>query len=505
MDPAFFLGAICGALLCFVLRAFPRIGRPLIGHDTWADLLVVDELKKGHGYNGVCKYFLIEGDHDYPPLLFYFLSMFPSSWLERYNWVINPILDSLNSVVLFSVTYALGQSTMIALVAAIIYSITPAVLQESLNFNTRIFGLVAFNLAMSSLVLHFHSGQSVYLACVIAFGIVVLLSHKFATQVLFLLLVSYAILLRSYVPLMALSATIIGAIVVSRGFYVKVFLGHIGIMRFWLRHYKEYGLDYTAKLLSKSEEGILNRDGPKDIHERSIRSLWHKTRIVNPLYWLVRICPFNPFGLVPVLILLFVPFQIPGQRVVLYWSVLTLAFFYVATYVRFLGHHVGSRQFLDYNAFPSAFLCGVFLLESLSPLRLLLILVVVVLSLVQNTRAWTRVRLYNRSDDQSLLLNIFAHLRSSNKDGVLCLPASHTFAIPYFSGKKVFYTMSARNYEKLAAFFPVLSVPLDTLIKEYNINFVLVDTTIVPVSVIDQSTFKPIIDENGYVLFEKFS
>jgi hypothetical protein len=128
-----------------------------------------------------------------------------------------------------------------------------------------------------------------------------------------------------------------------------------------------------------------------------------------------------------------------------------------------------------------------------------------VLSLVQNTRAWTRVRLYNRSDDQSLLLNIFAHLRSSNKDGVLCLPASHTFAIPYFSGKKVFYTMSARNYEKLAAFFPVLSVPLDTLIKEYNINFVLVDTTIVPVSVIDQSTFKPIIDENGYVLFEKFS
>ena len=505
MDLTFFVGAVCAALFCFVLRAFPRIGRPLIGHDTWADLLVVDELKKGHGYNGVCKYFLIEGDHDYPPLSFYFLSMFPSGWLKRYNWVINPILDSLNSVVLFCLTYALSSSTQMALVASMIYSLTPAVLQESLSFNTRIFGLVAFNLAMSSLVLYFHSGQSVYLACVIAFGIVVLLSHKFATQVLFLLLVSFAVLFWSYVPLMNLLAIIIGAIVVSRGFYVKVFLGHVGITRFWLKHYKDYGLDYMAKFHSKSEKGKLNRDRPDNFHEMSIRSLWQRTRMVNPLHWLLRISPFNPFGLVPVVILLFVPFQISWQRLVLCWSILTLAFFYVAMYVRFLGHHVGSRQFLDYNAFPSAFLCGFFVLESPSTLRLLVILVVVVLSLVQNARAWTRVRLHSRSDDQSLLLKTFAHLRSSDKDGVLCLPASHTFAIPYFSGKKVFYTMSARNYEKLAAFFPVLSVPLDTLIKEYNISFVLVDTTIVPVSVVDSSTFEPIIEENGYVLFEKLS
>ncbi len=78
------------------------------------------------------------------------------------------------------------------------------------------------------------------------------------------------------------------------------------------------------------------------------------------------------------------------------------------------------------------------------------------------------------------------------------------YAVPYFSGKKVFYTMSARNYEKLGSFFPVLTVPVKTLVEEYNVNFIIVDTTVIPPDRIDLEDFEAVVEENGYILFERF-
>jgi hypothetical protein len=504
LDLAFLAGAATTAFLCFALRALPRIGKPLVGHDTWYVLLVVDELKRGHGYNAVRKHFLIEGDHDYPPLSFYFLSMFPSRWLERYNWAINPILDSMNSILLFGVTYLLSENALMASAAAVIYSLTPSVLEESLNFNTRIFGLIPFNLTLVSLILHNYFGESVFLVSAIFFGAIVLLSHKFATQVLYLLLFFFALLVRSYVPLMILSGVVIGAIAFSGGFYFKILLGHIGITKFWLKHYNEYGLDYLSKHdLARTGEASKKIEEARSGSGSSLRTLWHRTRWMNPLHWLLKISPFNPFAVVPLIMLFFDFPEMPWQRMILWWSILTLIFFYLATYLRFLGHYPGRKQFLEYNAFPSAYLCSIFALASPSLLRVLVLLTVIVLSLIQNARGWLRTRIYNRSDDQSLLQSTFKYLKSSSKDGVLCLPASHSYAVPYFSGKKVFYTVSASSYEKLASFFPVLTVPLKRLIAKYDIHFVLVDTTIVSASRIDLTDFKPVMEENDYLLLER--
>jgi hypothetical protein len=130
-----------------------------------------------------------------------------------------------------------------------------------------------------------------------------------------------------------------------------------------------------------------------------------------------------------------------------------------------------------------------------------IVMVALLVSLIQIRRAWVAVR--RPADDQSLLEGIFDYLKSSPKDGVICLPSSHTYAIPYFTGKKVFYTMSAANYEKLGAFFPVLTVPIETLSRQYGINYVLVDKKSVRVDAIDLSGFKPVMEQNDYLLLEK--
>ena len=501
MEPALFLGFFLIMAACFVLRAAARIHKPLVGHDTWSILLIVDEIRKGHGFNGVCRFYLIEGELDYPPVFFYMLSLFPSSWLRRYNWIINPALDSINAAVTFALAYVLTGNLWLALVAGLVYSFTPVVLEESLNLNMRVFGLIFFNLTMAALVLHYQSGSWIYLVPAVACGILVLLSHKFATQVLYPLLILLAVLNWSYTTLLVLIGIGLGAILFSKGFYVKVLLGHIGITRFWMKHQGQYGSRYMPTSSTDSKKDINNRQQANE-SGFSVRQLWRTTRRVNPFYWLLSLCPFNPFALI-VFLLPFIAIQARWEYVLAAWAAFTLISYYAATYLRFLGHYAGRSQFLEYNALPTAILCAALVWETPAYWKLAVAAVLLLLSLIQNVRSWRRVRMYSRSDDQSLLEDIFDYLRKSKKDGVICLPSSHTFAIPYFTGKKVFYTMCARDYEKIAAFFPVLTVPLKTLSKEYGIHFAMVDTTIVPIKELDLSEFKPVIERNNYVLLER--
>jgi len=490
-------------LVCFSIRVLPRLGRPFVGHDAWAILLVVDELKKGRGYNGVSNYFLIPGDHDYPPLFFYFLSLFPSSLLRRCNWIVNPILDSVNALLLLLVAYCLTGDVALSVIGAGVYSFTPVVLEESLILSTRSFGMILFNATLASLVLYYALGQSVFLLCTVAGGILVLLSHKFATQVLYLLLVSVAVASLSFLPIVLLMAIVAGAVLFSGGFYVKIAQGHLGIIKFWLRHYKEYGTDYLGKVASSGRHEKPRATGVVEgVPDSFLRRLWWKTKKVNPFYWLLSINPFNPFSLVVVLVP-FLGVWSAWRWLLVEWSLFTLVFYYAATYLKFLGHYPGRSQFLDYNAFPTAMLCAMLLSESFSLWKVAIVAVVSVLSLIQIVRSWNRARVHNRSDDQSLLRDIFTYLKNSSKDGVICLPASHTYAIPYFSGKRVFYTMSARKYEKIAAFFPVLTTPLSTLSREYGICFVIVDTMVVPVEELELSGFKRVMERNGYLLLER--
>ncbi len=503
MDIAGLLILFLVGIFCFALRAIPRVGKPFVGHDAWAILLVVDQLKKGEGYNGVSRFFLLGGDHDYPPLFFYLLSLFPSSWLRKYNSLINPFLDAVNASILVSVGYFLTGDIVPGAIAGVIYSFTPVVLEESLIFSTRVFGMILFNSTLLSYVLYQSSGNSLFILLTGVGGILVLVSHKFAAEVLFLLLLSFAFVGGSFLPAAIFLSIFLGALLFSGGFYLKVLRGQLGINMFWLRHHSDYGASYLGKQGSVEKNVQTQRlKGTEDGPALFVKRLWNKTKRANPFYWLLSLNPFNPFALV-VLLVPFVGIENAWEWIFLEWSVLTLIFYYAAAHLRFMGHYAGRYQFLDYNAFATAMLCSIFVWKSFSYLRAIVIAIALLLALIQNIRSWTRVRKGNRSDDQSLLEDIFDYLRKSPKDGVICLPASHTYAVPYFTGKRVFYTMSARNYEKIAAFFPILTVPLASLSEEYGIDFVIIDKILVPVDALDLAGFKPVMERNDFLLLEK--
>jgi hypothetical protein len=62
--------------------------------------------------------------------------------------------------------------------------------------------------------------------------------------------------------------------------------------------------------------------------------------------------------------------------------------------------------------------------------------------------------------------------------------------------------VSGKDFEKLGTFFPILTVPVQTIVREYDINFVIVDTTVISSSDVQLEGFKQVLEENGYVLYE---
>lgn len=283
---------------------------------------------------------------------------------------------------------------------------------------------------------------------------------------------------------------------------MKVLRGQLGINRFWLRHYKEYGSPVLGHRMTDGSGRQIETGRQRQGSALSMKRVWQQTKGANPIYWLLELNPFNPFALIALLLPL-VGIRGSWEWTTFEWSVLTLAFYYAATHLRFLGHYPGRTQFLDYNAFPSALVCALFVWQPFSYWKLIVMFVAFLLSLIQNASGWTRIKERIRATDQVPLRDIFDYLTGSKKDGVICLPSSHTYAVAYFTRKKVFYTMSAQNYEKLAAFFPTLTVPLKNLTQEYAINFVLVDRMEIPTGALELPEFKQVIESNDYVLLER--
>ena len=84
------------AVFGFFLRIKPRLGKEKKGVDTWYFLSCVREYKKTHKIPTVLKNYLLEIDEQwYPPGFIIFLSILPQKVLEKYHWLINPIIDTI--------------------------------------------------------------------------------------------------------------------------------------------------------------------------------------------------------------------------------------------------------------------------------------------------------------------------------------------------------------------------------------------------------------------------
>ncbi len=226
--------AVALALLSGWIQIRPRLANRYFGIDTWRHLAVAEHIRQHRRYPGLMpEHYLIDEPCDYPPLFRYALAVIPKRVLEEYQWLVSPAWDALHSVVIFVLAWRLTHVPAVGWLAQMVYATTPIVIMENASLTTRSCASLLFTLVASSLVAWGITGQWGWGAAgVLGIGMLVL-THRMALQALLVFVVGMGFCAGAWRYGAALLAGLALAVLLSQGLYLKILAGHVAMLTWW--------------------------------------------------------------------------------------------------------------------------------------------------------------------------------------------------------------------------------------------------------------------------------
>ena len=223
---------VAAASLLFQIR--PRIGNRHFGVDTWRHLAIAEHYRRRRrGEAAEFDQYILPEPSDYPPLLRGLLSLFPKQAVDRWQWVISPLFDAAHSVLLFAVAYSLSGNLSASLAAQGAYALAPLIVMENSSLSTRSMAALLFSSLMVPHLAYHASGSWIWLPVSVAVSTVLFLTHRMALQALAAVTVALSLWFLTPYYLASFAAAWLAALVVSRGFYWRVFTGHLAMLWWW--------------------------------------------------------------------------------------------------------------------------------------------------------------------------------------------------------------------------------------------------------------------------------
>src|SRR5262249_12349170 len=176
-----------------------------------------------------------------------FLAVLSPRWLRSYFWLVSPIIDSIQLLLLYLLSYRLTDSVLAAGTAGLIYAVTPQLISETRNLNGRAFASLLQTLAMLALLrsdipsvgpTRALVGDSEVPLSIVALVLIAIL-YNTHTSTTIALLVSTATLSVATGHARFIVVALLGlpaAILLSGGYYLRVIGNHLHAARFWLRN-----------------------------------------------------------------------------------------------------------------------------------------------------------------------------------------------------------------------------------------------------------------------------
>lgn len=224
-------GSVCIFFLRFAqwfLFLGRRLGQKYLAYtDTWWFLIEARKLKKGF-FKLTSKYRQErpEWENDYPPLFQYLLAIVPVKYMRGVIRNAVPFLDAFTASTLFSLIALMTNSWEYGVLGVIVYFSSPMIFQQ--NFCLCVRPLTIFIVSMIYLLSSSFSIPS-FLVLSILIAIILLL-HKFATQVVVFTSLAFLAIGR-FDYLLSVSAGFLIATLVSRGYYLQVLRAHVNRLR----------------------------------------------------------------------------------------------------------------------------------------------------------------------------------------------------------------------------------------------------------------------------------
>jgi len=507
------LGIVLITTFVLLLRLAPLWKRRYRGVDAYYFLLTAEEFKKQKRIPiKLPSYYLLDIEEQwYPPGFSVFLGLFPQKTLTKFYWLLTPLLDTVNLVILLIFTYFQTFSLECIFVAGLIYALTPVLAAESTTLTSRALGNLFLTGEILSFVFYSQYQSALYIALALIFGFLIFATHKMTLQFLVFLYFSLALVFQSLIPLLILVSSFLLSLVLLRGYFVKILKGHYDIILFWHRNWQNLGNHqvYASPLYGNRAKTTKKKMGQveRSSFERIKATIAAKNKTI---YFLLRGIigkSSNPFILL-VLLYGFWAFTSLGvaQSVVFWWAALAFLWMFLTIFIPYLRLFGEGFKYMRSAAFPTAFIVSQFLvLGNLPVLGTVLGFIVFSVAAVRSFLLLRELHQGGRvgaSLDEDLL-KAFEHIKDHPEiDYIACFSVDIADALVYHCRRHVLWGTHHDSFnEKVVDFYPVLRKPLSWFQERYGIQYVLLDTGYVKPQDLNLSEESRVFSSGKYLLY----
>jgi hypothetical protein len=459
------IGAVIAGL-ALAVRLVVHAGRTPGGVDTWYYLAYARAVRLRPSLDVRLPQYLLQDEvQSYPPVFPSALALLPERWLDRGYWLLSPVVDCVQLLLLHVVTFRLTGSVTVAAIAASTYAFTPHLISETRSLSARPFGALLHVLAILLLLKWNLSNGPVWAgAAAFAGALLFLSSAAMAAAYGFVCVALSVVFADARYGLIACAALGL-AFALSGGRMARVIRNYVSAVEYWRRNHRLYG----AHPIRHSP--LHGDPAARPAAQRPI------FRGQSTLPQILRLIGENPF-------LVALPLAIPGttpwEHRLYVWAIALVVLAVIATVVPPLRAFGPGRSYLKAAIFPTAFTLA-YQVGSPSGLRRpfgLLVLACLGLSVA----AIAFFCLYVRGQATELTSSVPAGLMEATR--VLAdLPAGAVFVLPYMyadyvcyrSGKPVVWGGHCGNLARFEWITPVISRPLPMLFADLRVRYLLLD------------------------------
>jgi hypothetical protein len=463
---SFFLMVI---FILFRLRMSGKYDKEKRLKDHYTFLNMINSYKRNN--HRIPVYFdgYIFGRNCYPILIPWVLSFFSEKTIQRYiDKYFGHIIDLLHFILIITLSIILFDDPVAVFISGLVFIVTPTFLLDTdrtFSISARAFGELLISMFMVLVVLTLPGPSIIPMLIGSLLVALVLLSHRFAIQILVFYIVALAIFYSPWYLAMLVLGMII-ATILSKGGYLRVLNGHIsGILMF-------------RELEGKNDMV----KGETDVHKIVrffLNPLKNHKLLRNNLVYSMMMTP--TIIVLPFIILHFFREGLSSGPItfMLFWTIITLIAIFLTSLkvLRFLGQ---SFRYLDYAVFPLTIMVTYYFLNVEPYLSILLVFIVAYsLFLIIRFNRSKKGKCKDLNYDPLKKNEFLAYLKGLRKSNLLVIPMNFSHEVIHRTGHNcLFYPgtielSKLKEYLRIINYYPLPIVAMS--VKTYNIDYIILD------------------------------
>jgi hypothetical protein len=360
-------------------------------------------------------------------------------------------------------------------------------------------GALLLNGAVVAVILFSVTPNVLVLALAVGLGMLLLLTHKFSTQTLFLVFVLMSLITLKPVFALFVLLVVVVTTILSKGFYLKVLRSHVDYICFWSKHWRKLGAHMV------NDSAIYGGKEPEEISSPLYVPGMASTMIKQYLR-------DNIYLAIPVAVAVSYLSGADVPDVIWFLSLFSLLVSFVGFFSYVVPSFRGIGFFSQYGklGLPTGLMCLAYG-QSNSPVVAAVGVGVFVVFLIGVGREMVPMLISrlrrdalpadNTGWELDKMEDVFAYIGSCAAPVLMCIPLTYCDLLAYHCRVRVLWGGHTSPTARLVPVLPVLTKRIEDLWREYGVTHLFLDDRYAnPVSL--GLTIEPVLQQHHFSIYK---